>query len=342
MGVRLGINGFGRVGKILLRGALQHPQIEMIAINHFSRRLQVNEKFYATLAHTLKYDSVHGIFPDDVQAGDGYILVNGRRVEVFSAAEPAKLPWGKYGVDVVAESSGKHLTRDAAAGHLLGGAKRVVITAPAKGDCTTIVMGVNEETYDRERDLVVSNASCTTNCLAPVAKVIHDSFGVVKGLMTTIHAYTNDQQILDMPYKDLRRGRAAALSIIPTTTGAARAVGLVLPELAGRLNGFAFRVPTPDVSVVDLTAEVKRPVTAEEVNGALKRAAEGELRGILGFCELPLVSVDFHGNPLSSIVDAQSTMVIDNMVKVVSWYDNEWGYTQRVLDLILYMAAQGL
>ncbi len=342
MGVRLGINGFGRVGMMLFRGAVKHPQVDMIAINHKSRRLPVNDKFYATMAHTLKFDSVHGTFSEDVEAGDGYLMVGGRRVEVFSEADPAKLPWGRFGVDVVAESTGRFLTREAAAGHIQGGAKRVVITAPAKGECTTIVMGVNEEVYNRERDLVVSNASCTTNCLAPVAKVLNDSFGVVKGLMTTIHAYTNDQQILDMPYKDLRRGRAAALSIIPTTTGAAKAVGLVLPELAGRLNGFSFRVPTPDVSVVDLSAELKRPVTAAEVNRALKQAAEGPLRGILGFCELPLVSVDFHGNPLSSIVDAQSTMVIDNMVKVVSWYDNEWGYTQRVLDLILYMAAQGL
>jgi glyceraldehyde 3-phosphate dehydrogenase len=291
----------------------------------------------------LKYDSIHGTFDADVSSKDNSaIVVDGHEVLLLAEGDPTKLPWKELGVEFVVESTGRFNNKDEAAMHIKAGARKVVLSAPAKGDCMTIVMGVNEEQYDPSLHHVVSNASCTTNCLAPVAKVLHEKFGIVKGLMTTIHAYTNDQQLLDMPHRDMRRARAANLSIIPTTTGAARAVALVMPELKGKLNGFAMRVPTPNVSVVDLVVELAKTTSAAEVNQAFQEAAEGSLRGILGFCELPLVSMDYNGNPHSAVIDALSTMVIDgNMAKVIAWYDNEWGYSQRVLDLLLHMASRG-
>lgn len=342
MAVRIGINGFGRIGRNVLRAALKRDNIEVAAINHKSRRLPVNESYAGTLAHTLKFDSVHGILDYDITGHDDIISINGREIKVFAELDPTALPWYDMGVDVVVESTGKLASVTGAQSHLDAGAKRVVISAPAK-NVLMIVMGVNQHMYDPGRHRVVSNASCTTNCLAPVAKVLHEKFGIEKGLMTTVHAVTNDQQMLDMPHRDLRRGRAGYLSIIPTTTGAARAVSAVLPELEGKLNGFSMRVPTPNVSVVDLVAELSRPVKVEDVNEALKAAAEEELKGILAYSNLPLVSSDFNGNPHSSIVDSLSTMVIgDNLVKVVAWYDNEWGYSNRVLDLIAYMSERGL
>ncbi|TYO94854.1 type I glyceraldehyde-3-phosphate dehydrogenase [Desulfallas thermosapovorans] len=343
MTVKLGINGFGRIGRLVLRAALRHPEIEVVAVNHKSRRLPVNDVFASSLAHTLKYDSIHGKLDDDIKGYDDIIDVNGQQFKVLSEGDPGALPWGELGVDIVVESTGKFNDPEKAAAHLAAGAKKVVISAPAKGDCLTLVMGVNEDKYDPAVHNVVSNASCTTNCLAPVAKVLLNKFGIVKGLMTTVHAVTNNQQILDMPSKDLRRSRAAFSSIIPTTTGAARAVAVVLPELAGRLNGMAMRVPTPNVSLVDLVVQLEKKVTREEVNAALKEAAEGELKGILGYSELPLVSIDYTGDPHSSVVDALSTMVIqDDMVKVLAWYDNEWGYSNRVVDLVEYIAKKGL
>ncbi|WP_027717683.1 type I glyceraldehyde-3-phosphate dehydrogenase [Desulfovirgula thermocuniculi] len=341
MTVRVGINGFGRIGRMVLRAALARPEIQVVAVNHKSRRLPAGEDYAQALAYALKYDSVHGKLEAEVLGRNKTLVVNGREIAVLAEGDPARLPWGELGVDVVVESTGKLKSVEDASRHLSAGAKKVIITAPAKGDVLTVVMGVNEHTYDPAVHHVVSNASCTTNCLAPVAKVLDERFGLVKGLMTTVHAYTNDQQILDMPHRDLRRGRAAGMSIIPTTTGAAKAVGLVLPHLQGRLNGFAMRVPTPNVSVVDLVAELSRPVTVEEVNEAFKEAARGELAGILAYSELPLVSVDYVGDPHSAIVDGPSTMVVGNMVKVVAWYDNEWGYSNRVVDLILYMARKG-
>ncbi|AEG16781.1 type I glyceraldehyde-3-phosphate dehydrogenase [Desulfofundulus sp. TPOSR] len=342
MTVKIGINGFGRIGRNVLRASLRYPEIQVVAVNHKSRRLPANGNYVRTLAHALKYDSVHGRLDADVQADERSLVVNDREIAVFAEADPASIPWGKLGVDVVVESTGKFRTAEDAAVHLSSGAKKVIISAPAKGDVLTVVMGVNEELYNPAVHHVISNASCTTNCLAPVAKVLDEQFGIVKGLMTTVHAYTNDQQILDMPHRDLRRGRAAGMSIIPTTTGAARAVELVLPQLKGKLNGMAMRVPTPNVSVVDFVAQLRRPVTAEEVNGALKDASEGGLKGILAYSDLPLVSVDYCGDPHSAIVDGPSTMVIgEDMVKVVAWYDNEWGYSNRILDLILYMARRG-
>jgi len=333
--VRIGINGFGRIGRNVFRAALVRDDVEVVAVNDLTDA--------KTLAHLLKYDSVHGTLDAEVEARDGALIVNGKEVRVSAERDPANLCWGEWGVDIVVESTGRFTNRDDAAKHLAGGAKKVIISAPAKNEDITIVLGVNEHQYDPEKHHVISNASCTTNCLAPVAKVLHETFGIRRGLMTTVHAYTNDQQILDLAHKDLRRARAAAQSIIPTTTGAAKAVALVLPELKGKLNGMAFRVPTPNVSVVDLVAELERPVTVEEVNAALKRAAEGELKGILAYTEEPLVSRDFNGNPHSSIVDALSTMVIDErMVKVVAWYDNEWGYSNRVVDLAAYIARRGL
>ncbi|WP_027357038.1 type I glyceraldehyde-3-phosphate dehydrogenase [Desulfofundulus thermocisternus] len=335
MTVRLGINGFGRIGRNVFRAALNHPEIEVVAVNDLTDA--------ATLAHLLKYDSVHGICRGEVEAVDDGFIVNGRKVKVFSEKDPGKLPWGELGVEIVVESTGRFTAREDAAKHLESGAKKVLISAPAKNEDITIVMGVNEDKYDPARHKVISCASCTTNCLAPVVKVLHNRFGIVRGLMTTVHSYTNDQQILDLPHKDLRRARAAALSIIPTTTGAAKAVALVLPELKGKLNGMAMRVPTPNVSVVDLVAELSRPATKEEINNALKEAAQGELKGIMDYCEVPLVSRDFNGNPHSSIVDALSTMVIDGiLVKVVAWYDNEWGYSNRVVDTALYLSRRGL
>lgn len=335
MAVKVGINGFGRIGRLVFRAALNHPEVEVVAVNDLTSA--------QTLAHLLKYDSVHGIYGREVAAKDGSFTVDGREIKVLAEKDPGLLPWKDLGVEVVVESTGRFTDARQAAAHLSAGAKKVFISAPAKNEDITIVMGVNEDKYDPAAHRVVSCASCTTNCLAPVAKVLHRRFGIVRALMTTVHAYTNDQQILDLPHKDLRRARAAALSIIPTTTGAAKAVGLVLPELKGKINGMAMRVPTPNVSVVDLVAEVARPTTVEEVNAALKEAAAGELKGILDYCEAPLVSCDFNGNPHSSIVDALSTMVVDDvLVKVIAWYDNEWGYSNRVVDTILYAAKKGL
>lgn len=335
MSVKVGINGFGRIGRLVFRAAFSNPEIEIVGINDLTDA--------GTLAHLLKYDSVHGIFDAEVKAIDGAIVVNGKEVKVTAEKDPSALPWKELGAQVVVESTGRFTKRADAAKHLEAGAKKVIISAPGKEEDITIVLGVNEGKYDPVNHHVISNASCTTNCLAPFAKVVHEKFGIVKGLMTTVHAYTNDQNILDLPHKDLRRARAAGMSIIPTTTGAAKAVALVLPELKGKLNGFAMRVPTPNVSVVDLVVELQKPTTAEEINAALKAAAENELKGILQYCEEPLVSKDFNGNSHSSIVDAPSTMVIEgNMAKIVSWYDNEWGYSNRVVDLISYITGKGL
>lgn len=342
MAVKVGVNGFGRIGRLVLRAALYNPEIEVVAVNHKSRRLPADENFAKTLAHTLKYDSIHGRLDDDITGYDDKIVVNGKEIKVLAEGNPAELPWRDLGVDIVVESTGKFRNAEDAAVHLQAGAKKVVITAPAKGECMTVVMGVNEEQYNPTVHHVVSNASCTTNCLAPVAKVLLNNYGIVKGLMTTVHSVTNNQQILDMPSKDMRRGRACSNSIIPTTTGAAKAVSLVLPELKGRLNGMAMRVPTLNVSVVDLVVQLQKKVSKEEVNAVLKHASENELKGILGYSELPLVSHDYNGDAHSSIVDALSTMVIyDDMVKVVAWYDNEWGYSNRVIDLVEYIANQG-
>lgn len=333
--VKVGINGFGRIGRAVFRAALGNPAIEIVAVNDLGD--------VATLAHLLKYDSVHGTLANEVDYEGDELIVDGRRVKVVAKPNPADLPWGELGVEIVVESTGRFTEADKAAAHLTAGAKKVIISAPAKGDVKTIVMGVNEKSYDPAAHHIISNASCTTNCLAPFTKVLLENFGIVSGLMTTVHSYTNDQRILDLPHKDLRRARAAACSIIPTTTGAAKAVALVLPELKGKLNGFAMRVPTPNVSITDLTVLLEKDTTAEEINAALKKAAEGELKGVMGYNELPLVSRDYNGCPLSSIVDGLSTMMVGpRMAKVVSWYDNEWGYSNRVIDLALYIAAQGL
>jgi len=335
MAVRVGINGFGRIGRNIMRAALGDKNIDFVAVNDLT-----NAK---TLAHLLKYDSVLGNLHAKVEAkGDG-ISVDGEEFKVLSLRDPAQLPWKDLGVDVVFESTGLFTNRDDAAKHLAAGAKKVVITAPAKGPDLTLVLGVNDEKYDPAKHQIISNASCTTNCLAPLAKVIHQTFGIKKGWMTTIHSYTNDQQLLDLPHKDLRRARAAALSMMPTTTGAALAVGEVLPDLKGRLDGFAMRVPTPNVSVVDLAAILDKKTTGEEVNAALKAAAEGPLKGILEYSTDELVSIDFKGNPRSSIVDAPYTKVMDgDFVKVLSWYDNEWGYSNRCVDLLRLLVAKGL
>ncbi|MGP3561627.1 type I glyceraldehyde-3-phosphate dehydrogenase [Geobacillus sp. BK01] len=335
MTVKVGINGFGRIGRNVFRAALKNPDIEVVAVNDLT---DAN-----TLAHLLKYDSVHGPLDAEVSVNGNNLVVNGKEIIVKAERDPANLAWSEIGVEVVVESTGRFTKREDAAKHLEAGAKKVIISAPAKNEDITIVMGVNQDKYDPKNHHVISNASCTTNCLAPFAKVLHEKFGIVRGMMTTVHSYTNDQQILDLPHKDLRRARAAAESIIPTTTGAAKAVALVLPELKGKLNGMAMRVPTPNVSVVDLVAELEKEVTAEEVNAALKAAAEGELKGILAYSEEPLVSRDYNGNPASSTIDALSTMVIEGkMVKVVSWYDNETGYSHRVVDLAAYIASKGL
>jgi len=332
---KVAINGFGRIGRNVLRVALQNPNVEVVGINDLTDA--------ATLAHLFKYDSVHGMYHEDVRVEGNTIIIGNRTVKVSAERDPANLPLKEWGVEVVVESTGRFTKREDAAKHLEAGAKKVIISAPAKNEDITIVLGVNEEKYDPANHHVISNASCTTNCLAPFAKVLHEKFGIRRGLMTTVHSYTNDQQILDLPHKDLRRARAAGMSIIPTSTGAARAVALVLPELKGKLNGFAMRVPTPNVSVVDLVVELDRNASVEEINQALKRASENEMKGILGYSEEPLVSRDYNGDPRSSIVDALSTMVIeDNLVKVVSWYDNEWGYSNRVVDLINYVAQKGL
>ena len=335
MAIKVGINGFGRIGRNAFRAALGNPDVEIVAVNDLTDA--------ETLAHLLKYDSVHGKLNAEVKAENGSILVNGKPIKVLAEKDPAALPWGTLGVQVVVESTGRFTDAAKAAAHIQAGAKKVIISAPAKGEDITIVMGVNENKYDPAKHHILSNASCTTNCLAPMAKVVHETFGIKHGMMTTVHSYTNDQQILDLPHKDLRRARAAALSIIPTTTGAAKAVALVLPELKGKLNGFALRVPTPNVSITDLVAEMERPVTVEEVNAALKAAAEGPLKGILEYCDEPLVSKDFNGNAHSCIVDALSTMVVNGtQLKVIGWYDNEWGYSNRVIDLIAYIGKQGL
>jgi glyceraldehyde 3-phosphate dehydrogenase len=333
--VRVAINGFGRIGRLMFRYARQsNAAIDIVAINDLTDN--------KTLAHLLKYDSVHGRYEGTVEAtGDG-IVVDGQTIRILSEKDPANLPWGELDVDIVLESTGRFTDRADAARHIDAGAKRVIITAPAKGEDITIVMGVNHEKFDAAQHTVISNASCTTNCLVPLVKVIRDSFGFKRGLMTTVHSYTNDQQILDLPHKDLRRARAAAMSIIPTTTGAAKATSLVIPELKGRIDGFSMRVPTPDVSVVDLTAEVERDVTVDEIRDAFRTAAAGELKGILDVSDEPLVSVDYIGNPASSIVDLQSTFVIDKrMIKVLSWYDNEWGYSARCIDLVQFIADRG-
>lgn len=330
---KVGINGFGRIGRNVFRAAMEQKDFKIVAVNDLTDA--------HTLAHLLKYDSVHGTFKGSVEAKEGAIVVNGQEIKVLAERDPALLPWGKLGVDIVIESTGRFTDAGKAKAHMQAGAKKVIISAPAKGEDITIVMGVNHDKYDADKHNIISNASCTTNCLAPVVKVIDDNFKVQRGLMTTVHSYTNDQQILDLPHSDLRRARAAGLSIIPTTTGAAKAVTLVLPHLKGKLNGFAMRVPTPNVSVVDFVADVGRDVTVEEINATLKAAAECPLKGILAYSEEPLVSKDYNGDPNSSIVDALSTMVIDgNMVKVVSWYDNEWGYSCRVVDLAAFIAAK--
>jgi glyceraldehyde 3-phosphate dehydrogenase len=331
MATKIGINGFGRIGRCILRAGWKNPKIEFVGINDLTDA--------ATLAHLLKYDSVHGAFHAKVKAEDEAIVVNGKKIRVLSVRDPAELPWKKLGADVVFECTGLFRDKEKAEAHRKAGAKKVVISAPAKGEDLTVVMGVNDDKYSPKQHHILSNASCTTNCLAPVAKVLNDTFGIEKGLMTTIHSYTNDQRILDLPHKDLRRARAAAESMIPTTTGAAKAVGLVLPELQGKLDGMAIRVPTPNVSVVDLVATLKKEATAESVNKALKKAASGKMKGVLAYCDEPLVSMDFNGNNCSSIVDASLTTVMGgNMVKVISWYDNETGFSHRMIDLALLMA----
>ena len=333
MSVKVGINGFGRIGRMVFRAALKHPDIDVVAINDLTDS--------ATMAHLLKYDSVHGILDSDIAARDNAIEVDDKSIAITSIKDPEKLRWKDFGVDIVAECTGLFRDRDSAAKHLTAGARKVIISAPAKDPDITIVLGVNSNRYDPAQHHIVSNASCTTNCLAPVAKVLLENFGIRSGLMTTIHAYTGDQRLLDFPHRDLRRARAAALSMIPTTTGAARAVALVLPELDGKLNGLAIRVPTPNVSIVDFVATVEKSgITVSDVNNALKQASQESLAGILGFSELPLVSTDFNGSKYSSIVDAPTTYVVDNMVKVLSWYDNEAGYSNRMVDLAAMIGAQ--
>lgn len=335
MAIKIGINGFGRIGRLVFRAALENENVEVVAVNDLT-----DSKM---LAHLLKYDSVHGRLDAEVSHTDDSIVVNGQSIKVLAERDPSELGWGELGVDVVVESTGRFTNREDAAKHLEAGAKKVIISAPSKDADFDVVMGVNEEKYDASSHHVISNASCTTNCLAPVAKVLHEAYGIRRGMMTTVHAYTNDQQILDLPHKDYRRARAAAENIIPTTTGAAKAVALVLPELKGKLNGFAMRVPTKNVSVVDLVVELDKDVTAEGVNQVLKEAAEGSLKGIMAFSDEPLVSSDYNGDAHSSTVDGLSTMVMEgNMLKVVSWYDNEWGYSSRVIDLVEYIAKKGV
>ncbi|UFT98471.1 type I glyceraldehyde-3-phosphate dehydrogenase [Radiobacillus kanasensis] len=335
MTVKVGINGFGRIGRNVFRQALKNNEVEVVAVNDLTDANM--------LAHLLKYDSVHGKLEEEVTVNGTNLVVAGKEIKVLSERDPANLGWGDLGVEVVIESTGRFTKREDAKKHLDAGAKKVVISAPANDEDITLVMGVNEDKYDAGSHHVISNASCTTNCLAPFAKVLNDKFGLKRGMMTTVHSYTNDQQILDLPHKDYRRARAAAENIIPTSTGAAKAVSLVLPELKGKLNGMAMRVPTPDGSLVDLVAELDKDVTADEVNAAFKEAAEGHLKGILGYSEEPLVSADYVGNTNSSTIDALSTMVMEgNMVKVVSWYDNEMGYSSRCVDLAVFLKKQGL
>jgi glyceraldehyde 3-phosphate dehydrogenase (phosphorylating) len=333
MSVKLGINGFGRIGRLVFRASLKHPEVEVVAVNDLTDS--------ATMAHLLKYDSVHGMLDRSIVAKNDAIEVDGKAVAITSIKDPAMLRWKEFGVDIVAECTGLFRDRENAEKHLAAGARKVIISAPAKDPDITIVLGVNSNRYDPRQHHVISNASCTTNCLAPVAKVLLENFGIRSGLMTTIHSYTGDQRLLDFPHKDLRRARAAALSMIPTTTGAARAVALVLPDLAGRLNGLAIRVPTPNVSIVDFVATVEKSgVTVSDVNDALKKASEESLRGILAYSDLPLVSSDFNGSQYSSIVDAPTTYVVENMVKVLSWYDNEMGYSSRMADLAALIGSQ--
>ncbi len=335
MAVKVGINGFGRIGRNVVRAGLHRNDIEFVAVNDLTDT--------RTLAHLFKYDSVLGPLSEDIKAEADAIIVAGKRIKVFATKDPAELDWSSLGAQIVIESTGRFTDAKDACKHLRGSVKKVIISAPAKNEDITVVLGVNDDKYDPAKHKIISNASCTTNCLAPVVKVVHQKFGIAKGSMTTIHSYTNDQNVLDFPHKDLRRARAAALNMIPTTTGAAKAIGLVMPELKGKLDGYSMRVPTPDVSVVDLVAVLDKPATAEEVNAALKGAAEGELKGILGYTEDPVVSTDMLHNPNSSIVDAQMTKVLDgNLLKVIAWYDNEWGYSSRVVDLVAFLEKKGL
>ena len=334
MAVKVGINGFGRIGRNVLRTALGNPEIEFVAINDLTSPV--------TLAHLLKYDSILGNLENDIQATEGAITIDGKTIKVFAEREPQKLNWESTGAEIIIESTGHFTDASKAMLHLGGSVKKVIISAPASNEDITIVMGVNNERYDPAHHNILSNASCTTNGLAPVVKVMHESFGIASGIMTTIHSYTNDQVILDFPHKDLRRARAAGLSMIPSSTGAAKALKLVIPEMSGKLDGFAMRVPTPNVSIVDLTFVSEKPVTVQTVNAALKAASEGALKGILGYETQPLVSVDFRGDSRSSIVDSELTKVVGQSVKVLSWYDNEWGYSSRVRDLVLYVASKGL
>ncbi|MFC5602428.1 type I glyceraldehyde-3-phosphate dehydrogenase [Sporosarcina koreensis] len=335
MTIKMAINGFGRIGRVVMREARKHDEIEIVAVNDLTDAQM--------LAHLLKYDSVHGIFDAEVSSEEDYLIVDGKKIKVYAEKDPSQLPWGELDVDVVIESTGVFRDEKALMKHIEAGAKKVILSAPAKGDLKTLVMGVNEESYDPENDKIVSNASCTTNCLAPVVKVLQDKFGIKRGMMTTVHSYTNDQRILDLPHSDYRRARAAAESMIPTTTGAASAVTKVIPELKGKLDGMAVRVPTPNVSLVDFVADLETEVTVEDVNAALKKASENELKGILFYNEIPLVSTDYNGNTASSTVDGLSTMVLDNnMVKVISWYDNETGYSARCIDLALFMNKKGI
>jgi glyceraldehyde 3-phosphate dehydrogenase len=335
MPVKVGINGFGRIGRNVVRAALHNPNVDFVAANDLTDT--------KTLAHLLKYDSILGPLKEEVKAQEDSISVDGKKIKIFAVKDPAQIDWSSVGAQIVLESTGKFTDAKEACKHIRGTVKKVIISAPAKNEDITVVLGVNDAAYDPKRHNIVSNASCTTNCLAPVVKVLQEKFGIEKGSMTTIHSYTNDQNVLDFPHKDLRRARAAALNMIPTTTGAAKAIGLVMPELKGKLDGYAMRVPTPNVSVVDLVAVTSKPTTAEEVNAAMKEAAAGELKGILDYTEDPVVSTDMMGNPASSIVDAQMTKVLDgNLVKVVAWYDNEWGYSLRVVDLIEFLAKKGL
>ena len=337
MSIKIGINGFGRVGRLTLKAIKERcgDELEVVAVNDLTDA--------KTNAHLFKYDSNYGVYQGRVEAQEGSIIVDGGEVKVIAERDPARIPWRDFGVDIVIESTGLFTEAGKAASHLQGGAKKVIISAPARGEDISIVLGVNEGQYDPDKHRIISNASCTTNCIAPVVKVLHQNFGITHGLMTTIHSYTNDQKILDVFHSDLRRARAAAVNIIPTTTGAARMVTVVIPELEGKLHGIAIRVPTSTVSIVDFVADLNREATVEEVNDAFKRAAEGELKGIVEYCDVPLVSSDFKGNPASAIFDALSTMVIDsNLVKVLAWYDNEWGYSCRLADLATYIANKGL
>jgi len=334
MAVKVGINGFGRIGRNVFRTALGNPDIEFVAVNDLTTP--------ATLAHLLKYDSILGNLKHEITSGDDFIAVDGKKIKVFAQRDPAQLDWASVGAEIVVESTGFFTDAHKAKAHLGSTVKKVIISAPATNEDITIVLGVNDDKYDASKHNVISNASCTTNCLAPVVKVLHNTFGIASGIMTTIHSYTNDQVILDTPHKDLRRARAAALSMIPSSTGAAKALKLVIPEMSGKLDGFAIRVPTPNVSVVDLTFVAEKPISVAAINEAIKAASEGELKGILGFTNEELVSSDFKGNPLSSIFDSLLTKVVGNTGKVISWYDNEWGYSNRVKDLILFLVAKGL